>query len=129
MKEDAPARSRARSRLRGALVVAQVAVSLMLLVAAGLVFRGLEKARDIDSGFDRARRRSAAVDLQPGGYTEAAEPVFLTGSCGMFAQRRVDRIGEPRPLRAARHRRYRNGARRRRRLRAPRRRRPSVHVQ
>ncbi len=77
MKDDTPGRSGTRARLRGALVVAQVAVSLMLLVSAGLVFRGLEKARHIDAGFDPRGVGSASVDLQPGGYTKAAGPVFL----------------------------------------------------
>jgi predicted permease len=39
-----------RSRLRAALVVAQVALSLALLVSGGLFVRSLERARDIDLG-------------------------------------------------------------------------------
>lgn len=76
MKEDAPARAGSRSGLRSTLVVAQVAVSLVLLVAAGLVFRGLESARGTDAGFDPTAVGSVAVDLQPGGYTAATGPVF-----------------------------------------------------
>ena len=77
MKEDAPSRAGTRSHLRGALVVAQVAVALVLLVAAGLVFRGLEAARGADAGFDARAVGSIAIDLQPGGYTTATGPVFL----------------------------------------------------
>ena len=77
MKDDATGRAGTRARLRGALVVAQVAVSLVLLVAAGLVFRGLEKARGIDAGFDPRAVGSVSLDLQPGGYTKATGPVFL----------------------------------------------------
>jgi hypothetical protein len=40
------------SRLRSALVVAQVALSLTLLVSGGLFVRSLEHARDVDLGFD-----------------------------------------------------------------------------
>jgi predicted permease len=40
------------SRFRGALVVAQVALSLTLLVSGGLFVRSLEHARDVDLGFD-----------------------------------------------------------------------------
>jgi putative ABC transport system permease protein len=42
----------AGSRFRGALVVAQVALSLTLLVSGGLFVRSLEHARDVDLGFD-----------------------------------------------------------------------------
>ncbi|MDO8677178.1 MAG: ABC transporter permease [Acidobacteriota bacterium] len=77
MKDDATGRAGTRARLRGALVVAQVAVSVVLLVAAGLVFRGLETARGIDAGFDPLAVGTASVDLQPGGYTNATGPVFL----------------------------------------------------
>jgi predicted permease len=77
MKEDTPGRSGTRARLRSALVVAQVAVSLVLLVGAGLVFRGLETARGTDAGFDSRAVGSIAVDLQPAGYTSATGPVFF----------------------------------------------------
>jgi predicted permease len=76
MKEDSPSRAGTRSRLRGALVVAQVAVALVLLVGAGLVFRGLDAARGTDSGFDPNGVGSVTVDLQAGGYSAATGPVF-----------------------------------------------------
>jgi putative ABC transport system permease protein len=40
------------SRFRNALVVAQVALSLALLVSGGLFVRSLDRARDVDLGFD-----------------------------------------------------------------------------
>ena len=43
---------RRRITLRGALVVGQVAVSLLLLVGSGLFVRSLQKAQAIDPGFD-----------------------------------------------------------------------------
>src|SRR4029078_11827607 len=39
-------------RLRGSLVVTQVAVSLLLLICAGLFLRSLRNASSIDPGFD-----------------------------------------------------------------------------
>jgi predicted permease len=43
---------RSGSRFRSTLVVAQVALSLTLLVSGGLFVRSLEHARDVDLGFD-----------------------------------------------------------------------------
>ena len=40
-----------RSRLRNALVVVQIAISLVLLVGAGLVVRSLQKAQSIELGY------------------------------------------------------------------------------
>lgn len=60
----------ARSRLRGALVVVQVAASLVLLVGAGLTQRTVEAARNADVGFDPADTVSVSLDLQPGGYDD-----------------------------------------------------------
>ena len=77
MKDDASSPVATRSRLRGTLVVAQVAVSLVLLVAAGLVFRSLESARKADVGFDARSVGSVAIDLRPSGYTAATGPVML----------------------------------------------------
>lgn len=52
LRDEAAASGRGRgARLRDALVVAQVAVSVVLLVAAGLFLRSLDASRRIDPGF------------------------------------------------------------------------------
>src|SRR5262249_50747081 len=53
------------SRLRGrhAFVVAQVALSLLLVIAAGLLVRALSRAASIDAGFDPRGVELASVDL------------------------------------------------------------------
>src|SRR5205085_617476 len=43
---------RRQARLRGAFLAAEVALSLVLLVGAGLLLRSFEKAASIDPGFD-----------------------------------------------------------------------------
>ena len=65
-----------RGRLRGGLVVAQVAVSLTLLVGAGLVTRSLEAARAANPGFDANHVTATLVDLRENGYDEARGRVF-----------------------------------------------------
>jgi macrolide transport system ATP-binding/permease protein len=57
-----------RSRLRQGLVVAQVALSLMLLVSAGLFVRTLYNAQSMDPGFSTRTGLLASVDLLPAGY-------------------------------------------------------------
>jgi putative ABC transport system permease protein len=44
-----------RQRVRGALVVAEVALAFMLLAATGLLLRSLDRLFSIDTGFDTAR--------------------------------------------------------------------------
>ena len=57
-----------RARARKALVIAQVALSLMLLVSAGLFLRTLLNAQSVDPGFSTRTGLVAAIDLQPAGY-------------------------------------------------------------
>jgi len=64
------------ARLRGALVVAQVALSLALLVGAGLCLRTLSNARAIAFGFDTERVLTAKLDLGRQNYTEPRGQLF-----------------------------------------------------
>jgi len=61
-----------RGRLRGALVIAQVALSLMLLICSGLFIRSLRNASSVDLGFDADNLLAMSMDLQLQGYTEPA---------------------------------------------------------
>jgi predicted permease len=56
-------------RLRNALVVVQVAVSLILLVGAGLLARGLQRAESLDLGFRTSDVLFTEYDLRRQGYT------------------------------------------------------------
>lgn len=75
---DLSPRTAARGRLRSMLVVSQVAVSLVLLVAAGLVLRSYAAATRADGGFDAAPVTSVAIDLQTAGYDSTRGPVAIT---------------------------------------------------
>ncbi len=57
-----------KSRLAGGLVIAQVALSLLLLACAGLFVRSLDNAQKSDQGFDPHGVLVASFDLSPLGY-------------------------------------------------------------
>ncbi|HEU5409563.1 MAG TPA: ABC transporter permease [Candidatus Acidoferrales bacterium] len=65
-----------RQRLRSALVTAQVAGSLMLLIVAGLFVRSLAKAQHADLGFDPQHVLNVSVDPHEAGYKEAQTREF-----------------------------------------------------
>jgi predicted permease len=60
-----------RYRLRGLLVVAQVAVSLVLLVAASLFVRSVQRAQAVDLGFDYSNVLNLAMDVSQQGMDDA----------------------------------------------------------
>jgi predicted permease len=64
LKGDAPTGGR-RFRFRGALVIAQIAISQFLLVGAGLLFRSYQEAQCMRPGFDPDRRVLAAFLVSP----------------------------------------------------------------
>jgi hypothetical protein len=76
MKEDLAPRGAARGRFRLGLVVMQVAVSVPILIGAGLVARSVAAARTSDMGFDATDVVSARLDLRPAGYSEAKGRTF-----------------------------------------------------
>jgi predicted permease len=63
--------------LRNVLVVAQVAVSMVLLVAATLLGRGLLAAGDVDVGLEPERIAAVGVNLSLHGYTPERAATFL----------------------------------------------------
>jgi predicted permease len=58
-----------KSRLAGALVAAQISLSLLLLICAGLFIRSLQNAQRQDPGFDADRVLLASYELSPAGYS------------------------------------------------------------
>lgn len=63
--------SRTRSRLRGFLVVCEVALSMVLLVGAGLLVRTLVALHSVDPGFDIEHVLTAHISLPPLAYGDA----------------------------------------------------------
>ena len=68
-----------RQIARNALVVAQVAGSLVLLVVAGLFVRSLGKAQQIYLGLDPRNVLNISLDMQQAGYQEAQGVVLYRG--------------------------------------------------
>ncbi|HKC89309.1 MAG TPA: ABC transporter permease, partial [Blastocatellia bacterium] len=62
---------RGGGRLRDVLVVAQIALSLVLLISAGLCVRSLQNMQAIDVGFETENVLTAKLDLERQNYSEA----------------------------------------------------------
>ena len=71
IKQDAAAQGFRRQRVRGALLVGQVALSCVVFLAAMLFTRSLQEAARIDQGFDSAHVDIVAMDFAMGGYRGA----------------------------------------------------------
>jgi putative ABC transport system permease protein len=79
LKEETPGlggRAR-RLGLRNLLVVTQVALSLVVLIGAGLCLKSLRALQAIDPGFEPAKVVTASFDLGQNGYNEARGRQFI----------------------------------------------------
>ena len=97
MKQDSAGAgsSRRGGRLRGTLVGVQVALCMVLMIAAGLLLRGLYATYTIDPGFEYRNvafvsLESAFDGLQPRGVRGEATPA--DGRAGSAARRRSGRV-------------------------------------
>ena len=68
--------ARPRSRLQSTLVAGQLALSLVLLLAAGMFLKGLANARTFDVGFDPQNRVSMSFNLRMHGYSDDRAVAF-----------------------------------------------------
>src|SRR5215510_6520765 len=74
LKSDAAATfGNRRSRFYGAMVALQVALSLVLLVCSGLLFRSLRESETFRLGFDGEKLVVARFDLNRNGYNRPAQ--------------------------------------------------------
>ena len=74
-----------RQRFRRGLVVTQIALALVLVVAAGLLIRSFERMRGVDPGFDPDGLLTARLELSPVRY-ESNESIRA------FFERLVERL-------------------------------------
>jgi predicted permease len=63
-------------RLRNAFVVGQVAFSILLVITAGILVRGLNRVTRVDRGFDARSVDTATMDLTMAGYTATTGASF-----------------------------------------------------
>ncbi len=83
-----------RMELRDALVVAQVAFSLMLLVVGALLARSLDAAGRVDMGYDVERVAHLALSLEMNGYEpEAGALLVEAGKRRLQALPEVQAVG------------------------------------
>jgi predicted permease len=76
LRETAAQGGAARTRLRSVLVVAQIAISLVVLISAGLVVRTLQQLQTMNPGFDPRNGLTMSFDLGLQGYDEARGQQF-----------------------------------------------------
>jgi predicted permease len=76
LKDTAAQGGAVRTRLRSVLVVAQISISLMVLIAAGLVVRTLQQLQTMNPGFDTQNGLTMSFDLGLQGYDEARGQQF-----------------------------------------------------
>jgi putative ABC transport system permease protein len=69
--------SRGARRLRSALIVGEIALSVVLLVGAGLLVRSFRALEDIELGFDPRNLASFSVQFPRGTSKELSSPTFV----------------------------------------------------
>ena len=76
LKAEASMAGYRRSGLRSGLIVAQVALSFVLLIAAGLMVRSLQRVQVLGPGFETEHEAIMSVNLSLQGYDEARGQEF-----------------------------------------------------
>jgi predicted permease len=76
LKDTAAQGGAVKTRLRSVLVVAQISISLIVLIAAGLVVRTLQQLQTMNPGFNPQNALTMSFDLGLQGYDEARGQQF-----------------------------------------------------
>ena len=70
LKDDTPGGGARTSRLRSALVIAQIAVAVVLLVGTALILRTMREAQRANAGFEPQHVTWVSFDMRGGGHDE-----------------------------------------------------------
>jgi len=76
LKAESAGTGHRRSRLGRVLVAGQLALSLVLLIAAGLFVRAMDRGSRVDPGFDRDGVVTTGLEPEAWGYSAAATTAF-----------------------------------------------------
>ncbi len=76
LKSESAQRNSRAGRLRRAFVTTQLGLSLILLASAGLFLRSLQRALQIDAGFDGHDVQMVSLDLDMDGYDQLRGQLF-----------------------------------------------------
>jgi len=76
LRADSPGSGTRRRLMSHTLIVGQLALSLVLLVAAGLFTRALVRGQQVDPGFDPAGVATASLEPEAWGYNESRSRAF-----------------------------------------------------
>jgi predicted permease len=84
-----------RERLYSALVVTEIAVSVILLAGAGLMLKAFLNLRAVDTGFTAVGVSTATVDLPAGGYktAEQAQRFYAEALAALQRLPAIDAVG------------------------------------
>ncbi|MEO8426416.1 MAG: ABC transporter permease [Verrucomicrobiota bacterium] len=86
LRETARGMTTVQARLRHALVVGEVALTLLLLIGAGLMLRTFHRLQTLDPGFSHERVISFRLDLPPQKYSTVDQQII-------FYQSLVEKLG------------------------------------
>ena len=76
LRSDSPGSGSRRTFMSRTLIVGQLALSLVLLVAAGLFMRALARGQQVDPGFDASGVATLSLEPEAWGYNEAKARAF-----------------------------------------------------
>lgn len=78
LRDDSAGAGSRRSFMANALIIGQLAASLVLLVSAGLFIRALNNGRQVDPGFDATGVVTMSLIPESWGYNEVRTRIFAT---------------------------------------------------
>ena len=76
LRDDSPGSGSKRIFMNRALIVGQLALSMILLVAAGLFMQALARGQQVNPGFDMTEVTTAGFETESWGYNEARALAF-----------------------------------------------------